>query len=174
MTLLLLIFLLTMLTALFFKQSIVEKIGSNNKLVTYLKRAGWFQNHWQAGLFLFAMNAVLCSLTSLLLYGVIYLAIPYIHLIIMLLSVIASGFLWIIIYHAWQGSRKNRLKLGFVGSSFYLMLTIAFVYWFMTLEPTYSGEDLFIAAVGLIMAIVITAIAFITCFAYTGFAKKGN
>ncbi len=69
-------------------------------------------------------------------------------------------------------NKKNRFKLGFIGSSFYLILTIVFIYGFMSLKPAYPGEDTFMSAIGLVFAIIVTAIAFIACLVYTGFSGK--
>ncbi|PAC36886.1 hypothetical protein CEJ87_04575 [Caldifermentibacillus hisashii] len=64
--------------------------------------------------------------------------------------------------------------MGAVGSSFYIFLTIVFVYWFITLKPDYPGQDLFMAALGLMMAILVTTVAAITCFLFTGFSSKAK
>jgi hypothetical protein len=58
------------------------------------------------------------------------------------------------------------------GSSFYFLLSIVFSYWFFTIEPEYPGEDTFMRAVGLLFAIVVGLVAFITCFVMTGFPRR--
>lgn len=83
-----------------------------------------------------------------------------------------SIFSWVLINNAWQGTKRNRLKVGAVGSSFYIFLTFIFAYWFVTLKPSYPGEDTFMGAIGLIFAIIVTTVAFITCFVITGFSKR--
>ncbi|MEK4029650.1 hypothetical protein MKZ02_14085 [Pseudobacillus sp. FSL P4-0506] len=155
-----------------FKGPIIEKTGENNKLVHKLKNATWFQNHWLAGLFLFFMNGFLFSFACLGLYVLMYLFIPFVHLFVMLSVVIVSLYLWILVNKAWQGTAGNRLKMGAVGSSFYVFLILIFIYWFVTLTPSYPGEDTFMGAVGLIFAIIVSTVAFITGFVITGFSKK--
>ncbi|MFJ7727341.1 hypothetical protein ACIQXV_14375 [Neobacillus sp. NPDC097160] len=88
------------------------------------------------------------------------------------MAVIGSIFLWILINNAWQGTRRNRLKMGIVGSSFYIFLTIIFIYMFVTLIPSYPGEDTFMRAFGILFAMIVTTAAFTTCFVMTGFSKK--
>ncbi|GGB34250.1 hypothetical protein GCM10011409_09620 [Lentibacillus populi] len=172
MSSILLIGLIIMLIIIFFKALIIDMFGNKNKFVKKLKNAKWFQKTWTAGMFLFALNAVLFFFTCLLLYVLTFLPIPYIHWVIMLFAVISSVFSWIVVNKAWQGTKKNRLKLGFIGSSFYLILTIVFIYGFMSLKPAYPGEDTFMSAIGLVFAIIVTAIAFIACLVYTGFSGK--
>ncbi|HZH62583.1 MAG TPA: hypothetical protein VEY70_24075 [Metabacillus sp.] len=172
MTTLLLFGLIAIMIMMIFKNQIWNIFGERNQLVKKLVQAAWFQNHWLAGLSLFGINAGLFFLTIALLYLLMYLVIPYIHLIIMSLAVIASLYVWIVINKAWGGSQKNRLKLGAVGSSFYLLLTMIFVYMIISLEPNYPGEDTFMRFIGLFFAAFVTIVAFFTCFMITGFSKS--
>ncbi|ALC80302.1 MULTISPECIES: cation-translocating P-type ATPase [Bacillus] len=176
MTFILLIGTVGVILTLFFIKPLTGKVGSNHKLVHKLKDTKWFQNHWLAGMFLFIVNAVLFFSTGLILYVFVltYFLIPYVHLFIMLFAAIVSIFLWILIYKAWQGTKINRLKMGFIGSSFYIVLTVIFVYWLLTLKPSYPGDDTFMGAIGLLFSIIVTSVAFITCFVITGFYKNEN
>ncbi|MGP4041673.1 hypothetical protein ACTWP4_17475 [Gracilibacillus sp. D59] len=42
-------------------------------------------------------------------------------------------------------------------------MIIIFSYWYATLEPSYPGEDLFMAGLGLMVAIFVSLVAFLTC-----------
>ena len=172
MTIILFIGMLGVFIILFFKNSFIDNIETNNKLVHRLQNAKWFQNYWLSGLFLFAMNAILFLLTVLILYVIMFFEIPYVHLFIMFIATIGSIFLWIVINKAWQGTKSDRFKMGIVGSSFYIILTAIFFYWLWTLEPAYPGDDTFMGAIGLIFAIIVTLIAFTTCFVISGFSRK--
>lgn len=172
MSLVLFIGFLGVFLVILFKVPIIEMIEENNKLVRNLKNAMWFQNHWLSGIFLFVMNGFLFFSTCLVLYVLMYFLIPFVHLFVMFLAVIGSIFLWVSINKYWKGAKKNRLKMGAVGSSFYIFLTFMFVYWFVTLKPSYPGEDIFMRAIGLVFAIIVATVAFITCFVITGFSKK--
>lgn len=172
MSLILLLGILGMLLVIVFKSPIIDIARENNKLVHKLKNSMWFQNHWLSGIFLFAMNAVLFFSTSLVFYVLMFFFIPFVHILVMFLAVIGSICLWIVINKAWQGTKRNRLKMGAVGSSFYIFLTLMFVYWLVTLKPSYPGEDTFMRAIGLFFAIIVTTVAFITCLVITGFSKK--
>lgn len=147
-------------------------LGENNYLIHKLKNAMWFQNYWLSGIFLFVMNAVLFFSTALLLYMLTYFLIPYVHLLVIVFAVIGSLFLWVIINKAWQGTKRNRLKMGAVGSSFYIILSLLFIYMLVTLKPSYPGEDTFMRAIGLVLGIVVTTVAFISCFVFTGYSNK--
>lgn len=158
--------------AILFNGPIKDMFGKDNRLVLKLKNAKWFQNHWIAGIFVFSMNAILFVLTGSLLYLLMFFSIPFVHLLVMVFAVMGSIFSWILINKAWKGTKRNRLKVGAIGSSFYIFLTFIFAYWFVTLKPSYPGEDTFMGAIGLVFAIIVTTVAFITCFVITGFSKK--
>jgi hypothetical protein len=172
MSLILIVGFIGVLLVLFFKRSIMDWIGENNKLVQKLKNAAWFQNQWLSGIFLFVMNANLFIFTCLVLYGLSFLFIPFVHIFVMFAAVIGSIFLWLIINRAWTGTKRERVKMGAVGSSFYMMLTFLFVYLLATLKPAFPGDDTFMRAIGLEMAMMVTIVAFVTCFVITGFSKK--
>ncbi|EKN66671.1 hypothetical protein BABA_14477 [Neobacillus bataviensis LMG 21833] len=172
MSSILLIGLIGVILVMFLKNPIISTLGDNNKVVRNLRSTKWFQNHWVTGIFLFFMNGVLFFSTCLILFVFMHFMIPYIHLLVMFLAVIGSIFLWMLINNAWQGTRRNRLKMGVVGSSFYIFLTIIFIYMFLSLKPSYPGEDTFMRAFGILFAIIVTTAAFITCFVITGFSRR--
>ncbi|KYC97016.1 hypothetical protein B4102_3530 [Heyndrickxia sporothermodurans] len=172
MSVLLFIGIFGVLLVLLFKNPIINTLGENSKMAHKLQTANWYQNHWLAGIFLFGMNAVLFFATLCVFYLLILLMIPFIHILVMVFAVFGSIFLWIIVNKAWQGTKRNRLKLGAIGSSFYLILTFLFVGWFVTLEPSYPGEDTFMKAIGLLFAIIVTSVECITCFVFTGLSKR--
>lgn len=174
MSLMIVIGLLGMILVLFFKRPIIDILNEDHKLVHKLKNAIWFQNHWLSGCFLLIMNTLLFLSTCLVLFGLMYVITPYVHLFVMFLAVIGSIYLWVVINKAWEGTKRNRLKMGTIGSSFYLALAIIFLYMLVTLEPSYPGEDTFMKAIGLLFAFVIATVAFITCFVFTGFPKKNQ
>ncbi|PLS17443.1 hypothetical protein CVD28_12910 [Bacillus sp. M6-12] len=117
------------------------------------------------------MYAILFFLTILALYALTYFFVPFEHLLVMLFAVAGSIYLWVFINNAWQGTKRNRIKMSAVGSSFYIFLTVMFMYWYINLKPSYPGEDTFMSAIGLFFAIIVTTVASITCFAVTGFSK---
>lgn len=160
--------------ALLFKRSLLNMIPDDHSWVIKLRNRQWFSNYWLAGAFLFCLNGVLFFGTLLILYALIYLFIPFFHLLVMLFAVIGSILFWLIIHKAWCGIKQNRWKLGVIGSGFYLILTSVFVYMYATLEPTYPGEDMFMKGMGLFLAIIVTTVACITCFVITGFSHKSQ
>ena len=172
MSLFILIGILGIILVLLLKRPLIDSIAKDNKVVEKLQNADWFQKPWLSGIFLFGLNAALFFSTVLLLYLLMFLLIPFIHLFVMLLAVMTSIYVWICIQKAWKGTRGNRLKMSAVGSSFYLFLTILFVVWLLKLKPPYPGEDTFMGAIGLVFAIIVTSVAFVTCFIFTGFSKK--
>ncbi|WP_442785805.1 hypothetical protein [Lentibacillus sp. Marseille-P4043] len=172
MSLVFLIGLIGVLIAIFFKEPIIGLISNDHKFVRKFERVTWFHNHWSAGIFLFVLNAAIFFAAGLILFALTYFLIPFVHFVIMFFAVISCIFLWILFNKAWQGTKKNRVKMGLIGSSFYMVLTFVFVYFLLTMKPSYPGEDTFMGAIGLVFAIIITFLAFITCFTYTGFPVK--
>src|SRR5690349_16699468 len=94
----------------------LNRIRSDSFLVKKLSSATWFKSPWKSGLFLFVLNTVLFSVSLLLIIGVGYLQIPFIHLFVMAAAVLVSFYLWNIVYKCWEGTSKGRLMQGFIGS----------------------------------------------------------
>lgn len=171
-SLIILVGLLGVLAMILYKNPIIQGLGSNNKLVNQLKHKAWFQNQWLCGAFLFIVNAVLFFSTGLILYGITFLSIPFIHLGVMFMAVILSVIIWSFVNLAWGGENRERLIMAGVGSSFYLVLSGVFIFQLVTLEPKFPGEDTFMAAIGIMFGIIVTSVAFLTCFIMTGFSKR--
>lgn len=172
MTIFLMLGLLMVVVISSFRNKLMTIVGPKNRIVKKLSSYGWFQNPWFSGLFLFVLNAILFGSTFLILYGLGFLTVPYIHLFIMFGAVIVSLLAWIVILNAWNGDKKGRILRGFIGSSFYLILTLVFTYMIVTLEPKFPGDDTFMAFIGLAMAFIVTLVAFITCFLFTGMIER--
>ncbi|MEH7384167.1 hypothetical protein V7147_01960 [Bacillus sp. JJ1521] len=172
MTLFLLLGILLLMIVGINRNKLGNFIGPNNRIVKKLSGYDWFQNPWLNGLFLFVLNGLLFGTTLLIIYGTGLLMIPYIHLFFMVAAVIVSLVSWMIVLHAWKGNKKGGILRGFIGSSFYLILTLVFVYMIVTLEPQFPGDDTFMAFIGLVMGITVTLVAFITCFLFTGLFEK--
>ncbi|SFC96875.1 hypothetical protein [Bacillus sp. UNCCL81] len=172
MTLFLLFVFIVVSIILFSKDKISSKLGEYNKLVLKLKNTSWFQNHLMSGIFLFIMNATLFFTSCLLIYLLTYLLIPFLDLLVMVLAVFGSFFLWMIVNKAWQGSNANRIKMSILGSSFYILLSILFLFWLLNLEPSNPGEDLFMRSLGLMIGLVVSIVAFLSCLITTGFSFK--
>ena len=164
---------IALIIIVFYRNSLLDQLVVGEKPVQVLRNASWFQNHWLGGMFLFFTNVLLFAFTAFCLYIILeYVAIPFLHLIVMFLATVASILVWTIIHHAWHGARADRLKMGFIGSSFYAFLLFFFLYKFITLKPAFAGDDTFMTAVGLIFGMIVATVAFMTCFAFTALARK--
>ncbi|GAA4829193.1 hypothetical protein GCM10023310_02600 [Paenibacillus vulneris] len=155
-----------------FRAALARAILDDNAVVQRLRGAAWFHHYWKGGLLLFAVNAALFFTAVLGFYGAIMYSIPYVHILLMLIAVVGSIYVWLIINRSWRGLRRDRIKMGLVGSSFYALLGMMFMYGLMTLKPSYPGEDTFMGAIGLLFAIVAALGAFVTCLVLTGFSKS--
>lgn len=169
MTLFFLIGLIFIALILFFRSSLFHLVRENSRFVRSLQNAKWFQNVWLAGLFLFLINTILFGFTGLVLYILTLFTFPYIHFIVMIFAVVVSILFWMVVNKA---CRENRLKIAAIGSSFYLLLTLIILYFYVNIEPFYPGEDTFMRALGLSLAMMVTFVAWISCFVITGLTNK--
>ncbi|MFF2874991.1 hypothetical protein ACFVR2_01585 [Gottfriedia sp. NPDC057991] len=174
MTLFLLFVFIVVSIILFKRDKVAFMLSENNKLIFKLKNTSWFQNHLMSGIFLFIVNATLFFSTCLIIYLLTYLLIPFLHLLVMILAIFGSFFLWIIVNKAWQGTNANRIKMSILGSSFYILLSILFLYWLLNLESSYPGEDLFMRSIGLMFGLMVSIVAFLSCLITTGFSFKSE
>jgi hypothetical protein len=141
------------------------------KWIHSLKKYSWFANPWLAGLFLFVINLFLFGMTGLILIGLSYLMIPYFHLVIMMLAVIISILVWKSIASARSWKKGERVRIAVTGSSFYLCMAVFFYYQIVSYVPQFPGDDTFMATLGFMVGIVVTAVAFLTCLSILLFTK---
>ncbi|WP_261132136.1 hypothetical protein [Bacillus sp. Marseille-Q3570] len=172
MTFLLLTGLIIIYLVIINRSNLYQAVPSQFKIIETVSKKQWFKNPWWSGLLLFLINAVYFGLTGLVLFLLLNLMIPYLHLIIMLTAIIISILTWMAISQAWEGKRSDRLIMSLVGSSFYGALAFYFLWGFLHVEPTYPGEDSFMRAIGWMMGLIVAGTAFITCFSFTTFSKR--
>ncbi|MDY0407038.1 hypothetical protein P5G51_018350 [Virgibacillus sp. 179-BFC.A HS] len=153
---------LGMVLVIFFRNKIIGmNIGATGN-----KGATSFRHAWKAGLCLFLANAALFFGTAIILFLLQFLMIPYLHVLIMFLAVVASIHMWVHFHHSWCGNRRGRVRFAFIGSSFYLLLAIILIIRMITIKPSYPGEDMVMATIGLFFGVIVTFIAFLTCFLF--------
>lgn len=174
LTIILFIGLIIVSIIVLFSKQIARLTIFESKVLERLSKRDWFKSPWKTGVFLFLVNAFLFFTTALLLYLVSMLFIPFIHLFIMLAAVLTSLFFWVVFSRYWEGTRFNRYKMGLVGSSFYGILALVILYRYVNLKPAFPGDDVFMAAIGLFFALIVTTVAFIACFSITSFSGKSS
>ncbi|WP_054704080.1 hypothetical protein [Bacillus sp. JCM 19041] len=163
--------LICLLVLLLFAIPLMDRL-EGNKIIKRLQKARWFQKPWFAGFFLFSMNALLFAFASLLLYLPAYFAVPTSPLFIMAAAVIASLLLWAFSNRGFQGTKSERLKMSFIGSSFYFFLTIGLVIWLLNPPLANQGDDLFMRDIGLMFGILVAFVAFLTSLLVTTLQRK--
>lgn len=139
-----------------------------------LAEKNWFQSFWLAGGLVFLVNASLFFAAALLANLLFVINIPYVHNILMISVVIVSLYVWSVCNRAWSGSKRNRLKLGLIGSSFYLGLFCYSSFQYFTVKPSYPGEDTFMMTFAWLAVSMTTIIAALACFIFTGFSKADH
>ncbi|PFA63220.1 hypothetical protein CN378_19570 [Bacillus sp. AFS015802] len=157
------LFILLGMIGLFFFMRMQNKTSYSIKWIHSLNKYEWFHNPWLVGCFLFGMNLVLFGTTGLILYVITLLMIPYLHLVIMMGAVIVSVLVWSSLVNSRAWGKGERLKVGVVGSSFYLFLSLFILYEWVTYVPQYPGEDGFMAFIGFFLWLLVTGMAFVIC-----------
>ncbi|MDX8046605.1 hypothetical protein SH601_11490 [Gracilibacillus sp. S3-1-1] len=104
---------------LFCRKLIVQKLALVGTLQLEREKHRWLRSYWQTGIVLFGINALLFSLTFLILFGLRFVMIPYIHLFVMIGAVSVSILVWLVFARSWHGSSSDRWKVSLIGSSFY-------------------------------------------------------
>ncbi len=158
-----LIVVLGLIGLFFFMRRSREKPYSFKWIVSLSKHER-FRNPWLMGVLLFGLNLFLFSATALILYGMTFMMIPFIHLVVMASATASSVLAWQSIVYSRDWGKGERLKVGMVGSSFYLFLFLFILYKWVTYVPRYPGEDEFMSAIGYFMAELVTGMAFVICF----------
>ncbi|PWA12053.1 hypothetical protein DCC39_08210 [Pueribacillus theae] len=174
MSTLLLIGCLFVLIVLLNKRRLARFVHSNSFFVRKLESFSWFQNEWLAGIFLFFLNAFLFGLAAAAFILTGMLPIPFFHLVVMFLATVLSIYLWFVFREAVNRGRRESFIMGSVGSSFYFLLLLIFLYMLVTLEPGTPEHDTGMAFFGLIFAMFVSLVAFVTCFWITGLSKKST
>ena len=139
------------------------------KWIVSLSKHEWFRNPWLMGVLLFGLNLFLFGATGLLLYGLTLMMIPFIHLVVMAAATASSVLAWQSIVYSRDWGKGERLKVGMVGSSFYLFLFLFILYKWVTYVPLYTGEDEFMSTIGFFMGELVTGMAFLIFFMITVF-----
>ncbi|SFA71181.1 MULTISPECIES: hypothetical protein [unclassified Bacillus (in: firmicutes)] len=154
------------------REKISESSNFDIPFIRLISKQTWFSNPWLSGIFLFFVNVVLFGATALLLLVLTKFTVPFLHILIMVAAVAISILAWKTISRSWHGTKKDRIKMGVVGSSFYLFLTLWIAYEWFNLKPKFPGDDTFMAAVGLTFGFIVTIVAFITCLSFSLSSNK--
>lgn len=163
---------LLLISLLFMKPFLLGLVSPMNKIARKLETAEWFQHPRWSGVFLFALNTLLFSSTAASLFLLSFFSVPYVSLLIMVSAIIVSLLLWISIYHADQKSRRGRLEMGLIGSSFYVILFGFALFRIFSLTAHTSEQDQFMEFIGLFFVSIIALTAWIVCLAITGLYRK--
>lgn len=163
MTFLILIGIVIIAFGILKRKKISETSNFYIPIIRVISKQKWFSNPWYSGIFLFFVNVLLFGSTAFLLIFLTKFTIPFLHIFIMIAAVGLSILTWKTISRSWHGTKKDRIKMGMVGSSFYLFLTIWIVYEWYNLKPAFPGDDTFMAAVGVTFGFIVSIVAFITC-----------
>lgn len=139
------------------------KSAKAGKLSQYLSSFDWFHTPYACGLLVFGGNLLIFGMIVLIYVSVVSIyPLPLVPLLA-LLGVLASIWFWLQAGLAWKGPAASRVLMSAIGSSFYWLLLLWCGYKYGTLSPQFEGDDIFMAAIGLIIGMIITGIAALTC-----------
>ncbi|MGP4041672.1 hypothetical protein ACTWP4_17470 [Gracilibacillus sp. D59] len=93
---------LAIILFLFFRHPIIKKLESLGTLKIDSEKHKWLNNYWITGGVFFGVNALFFSSTILILMGISYLMLPYVHLFVMAGAVIISLFVCIWPFLVWN------------------------------------------------------------------------
>jgi hypothetical protein len=108
------------------------------------------RNFWLAGAALFGANAALFGIAFFIMFF-----LPMATILGLLLCIPLSIITWMIISEIWDGNNKDKIKMACLGNSFFLILMTWAIWYYITLEPAYPGDDLFMAWIGLIISLIL-------------------
>ena len=154
---------------------IVEKSDgtSKGKVYEWISEKSWIQTPFGAGLTLLLGNFLIFSSVVVSYFIIMLFHIPFAHLFLIFLGTWLSIMFWILMKQIWFHKIKTqRIFMSLVGSSFYLLLFLFTLFQYWRLEPTSPNDDIFMAALGMLILTVVSFTAFIICFLITGITKK--
>ena len=117
---------------LIMKQRDIASVGMVRNISHKLKGHSFSKNYWQAGIALFAANAALFALAFVILFF-----LPYGAMVGLFMCIPLSLFTWVIFSEVWEGAMKDKVKMTFIGSSFFLLFLGWILRYYATLEPAY-------------------------------------
>ncbi|MGQ7279618.1 hypothetical protein ACT91Q_16765 [Brevibacillus thermoruber] len=127
----------------------------------------WKANPWLVGIMVLLFNAALFGavfLTYVNMRRALFTCVPC--------AVVLGITVWLTIGKLWRGTKKERFILAAIGSSFYWLLSSYVLYRRITLKPRYPGDDVFMAALGLDIALLVAGTAALSCTLMLGWPRK--
>lgn len=115
-----------------------------------LKGSSFTKRYWVAGGALFAANTALLGIAFVIMFF-----LPFGTILGLILCIPLSLFTWLFFSEIWEGNYKDKVKMACLGSSFFLILMVWAVWDYMTMEPAYPGDDLFMVWIGLIFSLIL-------------------
>ncbi|MBP0725456.1 hypothetical protein J5Y03_09670 [Bacillus sp. RG28] len=113
------------------------------------------------------MNAIYFSIALLLIFLLNKTGLHFLYFLIVFAVMFLSIWLWCLINVSWKGRIGDRIKMASLGSSFYLFVGLFFLYKFMNLKSSHPSNGF-----GLLLGVIVSFIACITCFLFTALEKK--
>jgi len=150
---------------LLIKNSILANINPKSNLSLKFQSTDWFQNPIYSGGFIFFMNAIYFSIALLLIFLSNKAGLHFLYFLIVFAVMFLSIWFWCLINVSWKGRIGERIMMASIGSSFYLLVGLYFLY-------NYLKHNNPSNAFGLLLGIIVSVIACITCFLFTALEKK--
>ncbi len=134
------------------KQRELASAGIITSISYKLKGSFLSTNYWYAGAALFAANVALFTVAFVILFF-----LPYGATLGLVLCIPLSLVTWMVFSETWDGSLRDKVKMACIGSSFFLFFIGWMIWYSMNLKPAYPGDDLFMAWIGLVIGMIVTA-----------------
>ena len=170
MHIILFISLIVLIICAIFKPKLLQLARRNQKVIEKIEALTWFTNHWYAGFALFIGNAFIFLSSLLFIFIVSFIPIPFLHVVIFIMSSLISLYFWSIINVSWHGDKLGRLKIGAVGSFFYVFISFHLLFELHNYNLNEVQETF--ELIGLFINLLISGIAFVLCILYTSFSSN--
>lgn len=151
------------------------KRNKPNKLFHLLVGLRFSHNPWRFGLLVALGNLIIFGSVIVMYLLAIVINLGILILLIAIIGIVASIWYWIQIGVTWSGTTRDRVIMSLIGSVFYWLLLITFMYMYLTLTPQFEGDDTFMAAIGLFIGMIISitaALCNISIILYCGKVKE--
>jgi hypothetical protein len=150
------------------KQRDLEAAGFIKSIGCKVKGSSLSNNYWVAGAALFAANAALFAIAFVTLFFM-----PFGTTLGLVMCIPLSLFTWLIFSEIWEGSFKDKVRMACIGNTFFLLFMGWTIRHYITLEPDYPGDDMFMAWIGLVLSNVFTVGAMLVSM-FVMLRKKDN
>lgn len=138
---------------------------------TRMAASARLESPYAYGGFLFIVNMVIFLVMTALVVLTIMMNVAFSLFLFAGAGVFISFMIWIQMSVSREGTKKEKRIIGGIGSAFYWVLTVYLLLQIFLLPPSSPEQDPFMQFVGLLMGVVISLTAAVSCWVTVYLAK---